>query len=189
MARVVIELALEFARGTPGSRVRDTPALPPALPIRAARRRKPGSTPIELEFRHLRALLEVAATQSIGRAAEQLGLTQPALSRQLQELEKSVGFALLHRGARGVTLTAGGTALASECPALLGSLERLTRETTRARRGMEGQCVIGSINTVATSDLLGMVLTHCMERHPDLHVVIDEIATPQQPAALREGQD
>ena len=188
VARVVIELTLEFARGTEGPLVRDAPELLPTSSMRAARRRKPGSAPVELEFRHLRALLEVAATQSIGRAAEQLGVTQPALSRQLQELERSLGFTLLNRGARGVSLTAGGTALASECPALLGSLERLTRETTRARRGMEGHCVIGAVTTVAASDLLGTVLSHCASRHPHLGIVIDEIPTPKQVAALRQGK-
>ena len=188
VARVVIELTLEFARGTEGSRVREAPELPPASPMRTTRRRKPGSMPVEVEFRHLRALLEVAAVQSIGRAAERLGVTQPALSRQLQELERSLGFALLHRGARGVSLTAGGTALASECPGLLGSLERLTRETTRARRGMEGHCRVGAVTTVAASDLLGTVLTHCAVRHPQLNIVIDEIPTPKQPAALRQGK-
>jgi DNA-binding transcriptional LysR family regulator len=188
VARVVIELTLEFARDTQGSLVRSAPELLPTSSVRAVRRRKAGSTPVELEFRHLRALLEVAATQSIGRAAEQLGITQPALSRQLQELERSLGFALLHRASRGVSLTAGGTALASECPALLGSLERLTRETTRARRGMEGHCVIGAVTTVAASDLLGAVLSHCAVRHPQLSILIDEIPTPKQPAALRQGK-
>ena len=186
--RHVIELIVEFARKNSRSLVRDAPVLPVATPMRANRRRKSGTTPVELEIRHLVALLEVAAMQSIGRAADRLGVTQSALSRQLQELEHALGFALLHRGARGVSLTAGGTALASECPALLGAVERLTRETTRARRGMEGHCVIGANATASTREMLGRVLAHCAVHHPHLNIVIDEVSTPDQLGALRQGR-
>lgn len=186
--RHVIEFILDFARRNSRSHVREMPVLPPAPPVRAHRRRKPGTAPVELEIRHLVALLEVAALQSIGRAADRLGVTQSALSRQLQELESALGFALLHRGARGVSLTAGGTALASECPALLGAVERLTRETTRARRGMAGHCVIGAVSTAASAELLGRVLTHCAVHHPHLSIVIDEVTTPEQAHALRQGR-
>jgi DNA-binding transcriptional LysR family regulator len=187
VVRTVIEMAIDFARSVPNSLVSAEPVLPPAA-SRTARRREPGTMPIELELRHLHALLEVAAAQSLGRAAERLGLTQPALSRQIKELERSAGFSLLVRSPRGVALTAGGTALASECPALLGAVERLKREATRARRGMEGRCVIGAVTTLAATELLGNVLTQCAVKHPHIEIVVEEIPTPKQFTALRQGK-
>jgi DNA-binding transcriptional LysR family regulator len=130
----------------------------------------------------------VAGTQSIGRAAEQLGVTQPALSRQLQELEHATGLALLDRSARGVTLTAAGSVLAQDCPRLLLAIEALVKKVTRARRGMEGRCVIGAVATVVTSELLTSVLTDCLSRYSHIQVAVDEIPTPRQLPALARGE-
>src|SRR5207253_2433598 len=61
-----------------------------------------------LELRHLRYFCAVAEAGSFGRAAEQLGLTQPALSRQVADLERVVAIPLLERVARGVSTSAAG---------------------------------------------------------------------------------
>ncbi|MGA9836705.1 MAG: LysR family transcriptional regulator, partial [Gemmatimonadaceae bacterium] len=100
VVRTVLEKVLEVARREPAHRVAaETVNLPRATGSR--RRRQPGTVPQSLELRHLRALVAVAATQTIGRAAEQLGVTQPSVSRQLKELEHDVGVPLLERSARG----------------------------------------------------------------------------------------
>jgi DNA-binding transcriptional LysR family regulator len=187
VVRTVLETAFRVARQYPTQCVPSEPRHLPLGPGRAARRRPPGTIPPELAIRHLRALLGVAAAQTIGRAAERLGVTQPALSRQLQELERATGLTLLDRTARGVMLTAAGSALAGDCPALLRSIERLMQEATRARRGMEGRCVIGAVATAATSRLLTGLLVECAERHPNIHIAIEEMPTPRQLPALARG--
>lgn len=186
--RTVLEAAFELARKDPDGCVEPEPRSLPPVRKRAARHRQPGTVPTALEIRHLRALLSVAATQTIGRAAEQLGVTQPALSRQLKELEHAIGLSLLDRSARGVMLTAAGSALAGDCPALLLSIERLVQETTRSRRGMEGRCVIGAVATVVTSEILAAALNECAARHPHVHVTIEEMPSPLQIDALRRGE-
>jgi DNA-binding transcriptional LysR family regulator len=168
--------------------VRADPSLPQASLPRTSRRRPGGTLPPAIEVRHLRALLAVAATQTIGRAAERLGITQPALSRQLSELEHASGLHLLERSARGVQLTAAGTALAGDCPALLLELERMLLETTRARRGMEGRCVIAAVPTATTGEILSQLVAATAEKHPHLHLMIEEMATPLQVAAIRSGE-
>ena len=187
VVRTVLEAAFDLARKDPDARVEAEPRSVPAVRKRAPRRQT-GTVPQALEIRHLRALLGVAATQTIGRAAEQLGVTQPALSRQLKELEHATGLSLLDRSARGVMLTAAGSALAGDCPALLLSIERLVQETVRSRRGMEGRCVIGAVATVVTSEILTAALNECAARHPHVHVTIEEMASPVQLPALRRGE-
>jgi DNA-binding transcriptional LysR family regulator len=186
--RTVLEAALDLARHDPDCCVATTPPSLPPVRKRVSRQRQPGTIPSEFEIRHLRALLGVAATQTIGRAAEQLGVTQPALSRQLKELEHATGLSLLDRSARGVMLTAAGSTLAGDCPALLLSIERLVQETIRSRRGMEGRCVIGAVATVVTSEILTAALNECAARHPHVHVTIEEMASPLQLTALRRGE-
>lgn len=186
--RTTVEAVLDAARTLPEHRVRKEPALPAVALPRAHRKRPEGTLPAAIEVRHLRALLAVAATQTIGRAAERLGITQPALSRQLGELEHAANLTLLERSARGVQLTAAGSALAGDCPAMLLELERILLETTRARRGMEGRCVIGAVPTATTGEILSQLLGAAAEKHPHLHVVIEEMATPVQVEALGRGE-
>src|SRR2546430_67177 len=187
VVRTVLEKVFEIARRRPRHRVpADLKHLPPAA-ARSTRRGPRGTIPPTMELRHLRALLAVAGAQTIGRAAEQLGVAQPSLSRQLKELEQAVGVPLLERSARGVLLTPAGGSLAGDCPALLLAIERLVQETTRARRGMEGRCVIGAVATVVTSELLTRALTECAARHPHVRVLIEEMASPLQPSALARG--
>ena len=185
--RTVLETAYRLARRIPDHSVQSDPRLPAPARRRSARQRQAGTLPVALEIRHLRGLLGVTATQTIGRAAEQLGVTQQALSRQLRDLEHAIGFRLLDRSARGVTMTAAGNALAGDCPALLAGIDRLRREVTRARRGMEGHCVIGAVATVVTSEILTTLLTTCTARYPRLRLAIEEMPSPHQVAALLRG--
>ena len=187
VVRTVLAKLVELARRHPQQCVAAEPHLPPGQVARGKRRQSAGAFPPGLEMRHLRALLEVAAARTIGRAAESLGVTQPALSRQLKELEDMLALPLLERSPRGVTLTAAGTSLAGDCPALLQTLDRLVQQTSRARRGMQGRCLIGAVATAAASGLLGRVLVACAARLPHVHVLIEEMGTPEQPAALLRG--
>jgi len=112
----------------------------------------------------------------------------PAMRKRVKELEHATGLSLLDRSARGVMLTAAGSALAGDCPALLLSIERLLQETVRSRRGMEGRCVIAAVATVVTSEILTAALNECAARHPHVHVTIEEMASPVQLPALRRGE-
>jgi DNA-binding transcriptional LysR family regulator len=188
VVRTVLETAFRIARQLPNHVVTPKPRHMPPGRVVTAPRRKADTIPAELAIRHLRALLGVAGTQSIGRAAEQLGVTQPALSRQLQELEHATGLTLLDRSARGVKLTAAGSVLAQDCPKLLLAIEALVKKVTRARRGMEGRCVIGAVATGVTSELLTGVLTDCLSRYSHIQIAIDEIPTPRQLPALARGE-
>jgi len=187
VVHTVVDAARQIARRLSTTLVREQPAI--VWPQRRAAHpaHEPGTIPRGLELRHLRALLAVAAAQTIGRAAERLGITQPAVSRQLQELERETGVPLLERSPRGVALTPAGTTLAGECPELVHVAERLVQDTVRARRGMEGRCIIAVVSTAAATELLFEILADASERYPHVHVVIEDLATPLQPKALLRG--
>lgn len=183
VVQTVLRRMFDVARSYPETRVRAVPA-PPAVPVPGRPRRPRGTVPPALELRHLRALLTVATALTIGRAAERLGMTQPALSRQLRDLEHALGIPLLERSPRGVALTPAGASLTDDTPPLFAAAERLLREATRARRGIEGRCVIGAVATAASSELLARVMERCAARHPDIQVVVKEVPTPDQHVAL-----
>jgi DNA-binding transcriptional LysR family regulator len=186
VVQTVLRRMFEIAGAMPESAVRPDAALP-AVP-RATRSRRPvGTVPAAVELRHLRALVAVASTRTIGRAAERLGLSQPALSRQLRELEHEAGSLLLERSPRGVTLTAAGASLADDAPALLAMAQRLVRDASRAKRGMEGRVVIGAVATGPTSELLSRAITRSAVRYPQVHLLVQEMPTPAQHAALAAG--
>ena len=141
----------------------------------------------DLELRHLRALTTALRTGSIGRAAQLLGITQPALSRQLKELEQAAGTSLLVREARGVRATDAGEAFHGDCQRILESADQLVADVSRAARGMRGRCVIGAVSAASAVSLLGAVLRECGEKHPEIQVVVEDIASPHQPVELRNG--
>jgi len=182
----VLRRMLDLARSYPDSEVPATVPLPaPPRPFRT--QRQPGMVPSGITLRYLRALTSVASAHSIGRAAERLGISQPALSRQLSELEHGLGVTLLDRSARGVTLTPPGVALATDTPGLLAAVDALVREVTRAKRRVEGRCVIGTVATAASSALLARVTERCADEYPDIDLIVQEMTTPEQRTALAQA--
>ena len=96
-----------------------------------------------MELRHLRYFAAVAEERHFGRAAEKLGIAQPPLSTQLQDLEAELGYALFDRSRRPVELTAAGQTLLEHARSLFDSLEIAVRETRRAGAGHSGRLAIG----------------------------------------------
>lgn len=81
-----------------------------------------------MNSRQLRFFLQVAESGSVRRAADALHIAQPALSRQIQQLEDEIGVALFHRSDKGVTLTDAGRLLRDRAAPLVRQLERLQQE-------------------------------------------------------------
>lgn len=79
---------------------------------------------MNVELRHLRALAKVAELRSFSAAADELGLTQPVVTRTIQQLEDRVGVALVERTTRHVALTPAGERLAADARAIVGDVER-----------------------------------------------------------------
>jgi DNA-binding transcriptional LysR family regulator len=140
-----------------------------------------------LELRHLRYFCAVVDAGSFGRAAEQLALTQPALSRQVADLETVVAIPLLERAARGVSATPAGEAFLRSTRRILDEVNAIGAETQRARRGVIARCVVATVPTALARNLVTALVRECARDEPELELAFEEITTPAQPDALRSG--
>ncbi|HEX9083091.1 MAG TPA: LysR family transcriptional regulator, partial [Gemmatimonadaceae bacterium] len=167
--------------------VRDTAADTKATEL-APRAIDAGQTiPAMLELRHLRAFVTAAEEGSLSRAAERLELTQSAVSRQIQELERITGGALLRRAARGVATTGAGEIFQREAATVLAVAQEAVARTRYSARGVRGRCVIGVVPTAMAPALAPALLQKLSSRLPDLDFAIEEMSSVLQARALTEG--
>src|SRR5258708_24162443 len=96
-----------------------------------------------MELRHLRYFRAVAEASSFTRAATRLRIAQPALSRQIQDLENEIGVRLLHRSPLGVRLTAEGELFLEEVRELLKRADASVEKVRAFSRGEYGEVRVG----------------------------------------------
>jgi len=96
-----------------------------------------------MELRHLRYFVAVGEEQHYGRAAQRLRVAQPALSRQIQDLEDEVGFKLFERLPRGVKLSAAGKLFLEDARRILQQVSEAAARAARVARGQSGTLRIG----------------------------------------------
>jgi DNA-binding transcriptional LysR family regulator len=96
-----------------------------------------------IDVKPLRYFVTLAETRHFGRAAAQLNLTQPPLSRQLAALESSLGVTLIERTPRSVVLTAAGERFYADAKAILEAVRHAERNARAAAIGNAGQLAIG----------------------------------------------
>jgi len=101
----------------------------------------------------LRYFLEIAHSGNLSRAAERLGVTQPALSVSIKKTEKQIGAALLIRHRAGVQLTRTGTRFAAQARELLEFWDKLRLEAARDESELRGRYTIGCHASVALYSL------------------------------------
>ena len=123
-----------------------------------------------IDFRLLRSFLTVAEELHFGRAAQRLHITQPPLTRQIQQLEELLGdVTLFERSNRSVALTEAGHTLAIETRQLLSQLDRAIAHTQRAARGEAGTLRIGFASTADYSILPPLLKSFCRQ-YPDINL-------------------
>ncbi len=121
----------------------------------------------------LRSFLEVAECGAITQAAHRLYITQPALSRRLQQLESELSAPLLVRGARGVTLTEQGRFVAREARALVERWERMHDGVLALSRLEAGVVRLGG-GATAISFLLPEAIAALQQAHPGIVFQVKE---------------
>jgi len=144
--------------------------------------------PARIELRHLRSFSDLAKYGSMGRAAEIVGITQPALSRQMRDLEYDVGVDLLERGTRGVELTAPGQVFLDDVNDLLTVVDHLSTEVQRAKRGAAQRCVIGVVPHPHIDKIVATVLADLETRGVRVRAGTRAVGTPFQVDALTKSE-
>ncbi len=140
-----------------------------------------------MELRHLRYFVAVGEKLHFGRAAEQLHISQPPLTRQIQQLEEELGVALFTRSNRRVELTAVGQRLLAEAKPLLAQFESLKHHVSETAAGRLGKLAVGFIS-VADYHVLPSLLREFQSRYPNVTLNLREATTDLQLDALRAGE-
>ena len=134
----------------------------------------------------LTGFVAVAEEQHFGRAAERLRMTQPPLTRQIQQLEKELKVQLFDRTSRTVRLTPAGRAFLQDARRLLHEADNAALSVRRVTAGQAGIVRIGFTATSAYG-VLGGLLASVRERLPHVDVVLHELVTRDQVELLSAG--
>ncbi|MEZ5811608.1 MAG: LysR substrate-binding domain-containing protein [Rhizobiaceae bacterium] len=138
-------------------------------------------------LKQLRYLEALAAQGHFGRAAEACGISQPALSMQIKELEESLGTELFERGARQVRLTSFGEVFAHRARAILRSVDELGDLARASRDSLVGRLRLGIIPTIAPY-LLPAIIADLTRLHDGLDIRVRESLTSNLIHDLTEGR-
>lgn len=140
-----------------------------------------------LPLASLRAIDSIRETGSISITAQQLGLTQSAISRSIATLEEHLGLSLLHRGSRPLGLTSEGELVAQSATRIEQELEALQTHLDDLKRHRSGRVTIGSLGASASSRLLPHLLQRFYRKHPGIAVSVIDGDDQQTEKSLREG--
>ena len=140
-----------------------------------------------MELRHLRYFAAVARELNFSRAAEELHIAQPALSRQIRQLEDELGAELFDRSARPLRLTPAGQFFQGQTQQVLDRLTEARAATVRIARGRRAWFSIGFVPSTLYG-ALPEVIRRFREAQPAVEVGLSELTTVQQFEALKAGR-
>lgn len=129
-----------------------------------------------LKLRHLVLLAAIADSGSIARAADSLHVTQPVVTRGLQDLERILGVTLFQRSAQGVTPTVFGTAFLDSARAVLAQIRQAGRTLAEIAAADSGTVTVGT-HLAGSSVVLPRAIARMKRRHPGVLITVRE-ATP-----------
>src|SRR5215475_4710475 len=142
---------------------------------------------MDVDVRLWRAFATVAEELHYGRAAERLHITQPALSRQIRDLERALGITLFDRTSRRVVLSQAGQAVLGQARRALTESDRAVRLARLAAHGDWGELAIAALPSVALAQLPAIVRAY-RDAHPAIGITISESFDDEQLAALAAGR-
>ncbi len=140
----------------------------------------------EMELRHLRYFVTVAEEENVSRAALRLHVSQPALSRQVRDLEDELGFALFARSAKSLRLTDAGRAFLEESRAVLQRTTEAVQAAQAVATGRRGELHVGYAPS-PTVKILPATLRAFQAERPEVRVKLHDLSTEEMLAGLRAG--
>ena len=140
-----------------------------------------------MELRHLRYFVAVAEMENVSRAALRLHLSQPALSRQIRDLEDEIGFHLLERTAKSVRLTEAGRAFLDDARALLQNADEAVKKA-RALASTEPTELHVGYSPTPFAEILPKTLRAFQQAMPNVHVRLHDWSNNAIRDGLRDGR-
>jgi len=140
-----------------------------------------------MELRHLRYFVTVAEELNVSRASARLRISQPAVSRQLRDLEEELGVQLFMREKAGLRLTPAGETFLAHARDLLRRSSDAVKQMETFTAGAKQTLAVGYIAPVL-ANVLTPGLRRFSEQHPDVEVALREMPPGEQVKALREGR-
>ncbi|HSY43180.1 MAG TPA: LysR substrate-binding domain-containing protein [Candidatus Acidoferrum sp.] len=140
-----------------------------------------------MELRHLRYFAAVAEALNFTKAATKLRLAQPALSRQVSDLEDELGVDLLKRTSHGVTLTAEGKLFLADTKKILQLADESITKVRALARGEVGELQVGYVPPLDLH-ILPSALAEFRKATPGVKVVLHDLGTDELCEALRDGK-
>jgi DNA-binding transcriptional LysR family regulator len=141
---------------------------------------------MDVDTRLLRYFAAVAAEGNLTRAAERLFVSQPALTKQIKQLESQLGVRLFTRSRTGMALTAAGQALAERAPAVLADWDQALRETKAAASRAARVLRVGFISSAA-NEATQQIIAAFARRRPGWRVDMQQAAWSDATAGLASG--
>jgi LysR family transcriptional regulator, pca operon transcriptional activator len=140
----------------------------------------------KLKFRYLRAIAAIEQQQSLLRAADVLGISQPALTKSLKEVEDILGTRIFDRHARGLTANRFGKVAADTARRILGELRAMEDAFDRIDDDASGTVVVGALPTAAAGIMPGVV-KHMQKTDPEIEIRVVDGRTDDLLTALALG--
>jgi DNA-binding transcriptional LysR family regulator len=141
---------------------------------------------MDVDTRLLRTFVAVAEEGSLTRASERLFVSQPALTKQIRQLEALLGVGLFTRSRAGMALTEPGRALARRVPPLLAEWDGMLRETKGAASRAERVLRVGFLASAANEATPG-IIAEFARRRPGWRVEMRQSAWSNPSAGLADG--
>src|ERR1043165_3300982 len=139
-----------------------------------------------MELRHLRYFVAVADALNFTKASARLRVAQPALSRQMTDLEDEIGVDLMKRSPRGVTLTAEGRLFLEEVRELLKRADEAVEKVRALARGEYGELHVGYAPS-PTIEILPPALAAFQKAVPGVQVLLHDMSSDEIADGLRSG--
>lgn len=140
-----------------------------------------------MELRHLRYFVAVAEEENVTRAASRLHVSQPALSRQIRDLEEELNLELFLRRSRSLRLTEAGRVFLEETRAVLRRLEDAIGSARAVAEGVGGEIHVGFAPSL-TVDLLPNALRRFQESQPGARVRLHDLSTQEMVDGLQSEE-
>jgi DNA-binding transcriptional LysR family regulator len=141
-----------------------------------------------MELRHVRTFVTVAEVGTVSRAAERLHVAQPALSRQIVQLESDLGLQLFDRVGRRLLLTSAGEQLLTDCRGLLNYARAVGEQAQVLRRGDAGVLRVSASPHLVEGIFPGFLRQYAL-RYPNVQVrLVDAAAGAEAFAMLERGE-